>query len=134
MTWMRWAAFWLLLSAPVGAAGIDWPRFQQESVVEVLTTDEDGALRETSVWIVVLDGRGYVRTNDSRWLANIRRGSGVALRLDEQEFDVVARESEDPATAARVEASFKEKYGLLQRVMSFFRTSEPTLLELAGPE
>jgi len=116
------------------AAGIDWQRCQDEDVVEVLTHDEDGGLRETSVWIVAFEGHGYVRTNDSRWLANIRRGSDVALRLAEQEFAVEAREPNDPAIAARVEEAFKQKYGFLQRVMSMFRITEPTVLELTARE
>jgi hypothetical protein len=70
------------------ALELDWQRFQDTDVIEVLTHDEDGELRETSVWIVAFDGHGYVRTNDSRWLANIRRGSSVALRLGTDEFPV----------------------------------------------
>jgi hypothetical protein len=117
-----------MFASPV--AGIDWQLSRDESVVEILTHDEDGDLRETSIWIVSLDGNGYVRTNDSRWLANIRRGSDVTLRLDDEEFSVTARETDDAEIAARVEESFKEKYGFVQRMMSWFRTAEPTVLEL----
>lgn len=129
---MRGTGAWLvlLLLAPLAAAASDLESVAQQDVVEVLTHDEDGELRETKVWITGFDGRAYVRTNDSRWLANIRRGSEVALRADEQEHAVAARETDDAEIAARVEAAFKEKYGLMQRVMSFFRVSEPTLLEL----
>ena len=122
----------LVLAGPLRAAEIDWQRVQQTDVIEILTQDEDGEPRETSVWIVALHGHGYVRTNDSRWLANIRRGSSVALRVDDQEFAVAAREPEDPAIDARVEEQFKQKYGFVQRVMSTFRMSEPTLLELTA--
>lgn len=125
-----WTLLGLALALPVRGAEIDWPRFQQRDVIEVLTDDEGGARRETKVWIVTLDGQGYVRTNDSRWLANIRRGSPVALRLDAEEFAVAAAEKDDPELAARVEAAFKEKYGFVQSVMSLFRITEPTLLEL----
>ncbi len=101
-------------------------------MIEVVTRDENGELRETSVWIVAFDGHGYVRTNDSRWLANIRRGSDVALCVAEDEFAVAAREPNDPAIAARVEEGFKQKYGFMQRVMSVFRMTEPTVLELTA--
>ena len=114
------------------AAELDWQRFQDADVIEVLTQDEDGELRETSIWIVAFDGHGYVRTNDSRWLANIRRGSSVALRLGEDEFAVAAREPNDAAITARVEEGFKQKYGFMQRVMSAFRMREPTVLELTA--
>jgi hypothetical protein len=127
------AFFLLTLAASVGhAVEIDWQRLQDVDVVEILTHDEDGALRETSIWIVAFDGHGYVRTNDSRWLANIRRGSDVVLRVADEEFAVVAREPNDPAISERVEAGFKEKYGFIQRVMSTFRMTEPTVLELTA--
>jgi hypothetical protein len=119
-------------AAPVQAAELDWQRFQGQDVIEVLTHDEDGDLRETSVWIVAFDGHGYLRTNDSRWLANIRRGSSVALRIGTDDFAVAAREPDDAALTARVEEAFKQKYGFTQRVMSFFRMREPTLLELSA--
>jgi hypothetical protein len=127
------AFFLLTLAASVGhAVEIDWQRLQDVDVVEILTHDEDGALRETSIWIVAFDGHGYVRTNDSRWLANIRRGSSVALRLGEEEFAVAAREPNEAAITARVEEGFKQKYGFMQRVMSTFRMREPTVLELTA--
>jgi hypothetical protein len=127
-------AFFLLAlaTAATAATEIDWQRAQDEDVALILTHDEDGALRETSVWIVAFDGHGYVRTNDSRWLANIRRGSDVTLRLGEEAFAVDAREPNDPAIAARVEEGFKQKYGFMQRVMSLFRMREPTVLELTA--
>jgi len=72
-----------LVASGAGAGEFDWAPAREESVVEIVTTDEDGEPRETSVWIVVLDDAGYVRTNDSAWLANIRRGSPVRLRVRE---------------------------------------------------
>ena len=120
------------LAGSAQASALDWQRFQQADVIQILTHDEDGDRRATSIWIVAFDEHGYVRTNDSRWLANIRRGSGVALRLGEQEFAVSAREPNDPALTARVEEQFKQKYGFMQRVMSTFRRREPTLLELTA--
>ena len=122
----------LLLACGATAAELDWRPFQDTDVVEILTDDEDGAARETKIWIVAFDGRAYVRTNDSRWLANIRRGSPVALRLGETQVAVLARETADAEIVARVEAAFREKYGWVQRVMSTFRMSEPTLLELSA--
>jgi hypothetical protein len=119
-------------SAP--AIAFDWTPAQQDSVVEILTSDADGGLRETPVWIVVLDGAAYVRTNDSKWLANIRRGSAVRLRMRDVESPVEAAETNDTALAARVEEAFKAKYGLTQKLMSLFRMSEPTVLRLTALE
>jgi hypothetical protein len=131
---MAWIGFLLALAlaGSAHAVALDWQRFQDTDVIQIVTHDEDGALRETSVWIVTQGDHGYVRTNDSRWLANIRRGSGVALRLGEQEFAVSAREPNDAALSARVEEQFKQKYGFMQKVMSAFRFREPTVLELTA--
>jgi len=119
--------------SPATAAGeLELASFRADAVVEILTRDADGELRETNVWCVVLDGAVYVRTNDSRWLANIRRGSEVALRARGAESAVRAEEEGDAARRAQVEEAFKEKYGLLQRAMSALRMREPTVLRLTS--
>jgi hypothetical protein len=112
----------------------DWSPFAEAGVVRIVTQDEDGEERDTPVWFVVVEGDGFVRTNDSRWLANIRRGSPVALRLDAAERAVSAEEVADAAVTAAVEEAFKAKYGLVQRIMSAFRMREPSVLRLRAKE
>ena len=112
----------------------DWTPAHEDSVVEILTSDMDGSLRETPVWIVVIDGAAYVRTNDSKWLANIRRGSPVRLRIRDVESAMRVKEMQDAGLCGRVEAEFKTKYGFTQRLMSLFRTTEPTVLQLTALE
>ena len=121
------ALAWLF---PAVAAAADWAPFAETKTIEIETQDEDGEARETKVWIVLVDGTGYVRTNDSRWLANIRRGSAIEIRAGETTLAVGASEVEDEATRERVEEAFKAKYGAMQKLMSFFRISEPTVLRL----
>ncbi|MBW2290855.1 MAG: DUF2255 family protein [Deltaproteobacteria bacterium] len=127
----------LLFSATILLAGIsvtanafDWTPYQEDSTIEIITLDEDGEGRETKIWIVVLDETGFIRTNDSRWLANIRRGSAVRLRVREVETPVAVEIVDDTAIYDRVEQAFKDKYGLMQRVMSAFRTSRPTVMRI----
>jgi len=120
--------------AAAAAHAFDWTPASEDSVVEILTSDPDGSLRETPVWIVVIEAAAYVRTNDSKWLANIRRGSAVRLRVRDVESAVEAVETQDAVLAARVEEAFKTKYGFTQRVMSLFRMSEPTVLMLTALE
>jgi hypothetical protein len=120
----------LALLAATPASARDWAAFAETKTIEIETRDEDGDPRETKVWIVVVDGAGYVRTNDSRWLANIRRGSSIELRAGETTLAVGAVEVEDQATRDRVEEAFKAKYGAVQKIMSFFRIKEPTVLRL----
>jgi len=128
------ALVFAFVATALAAHAFDWTPASEDSVVEILTSDTDGSLRETPVWIVVLDGAGYVRTDDSRWLANIRRGSPVRLRVRDVESAMEAVEAKDLALAARVEEAFKAKYGFTQRVMSFFRMTEPTVLKLIAQE
>jgi hypothetical protein len=123
----------ILLAATAAATETAWSPFEEASVVQIVTQDEDGSERDTPVWFVVVDGAGYVRTNDSRWLANIRRGSSVVLRLDETERPVTSEEVGDTAVTAAVEEAFKTKYGLMQRMMSAFRMREPSVLRLHEP-
>lgn len=120
----------ILLATDALAQSDPFAPFVDADVVRIVTTDPDGDLRETKIWIVVFDGSGYVRTNDSRWLANIRRDSPVTLRYEDVELDVLASEVVDLVLQERVEAAFKAKYGTMQRIMSFFRISEPTCLRL----
>lgn len=120
------------IAAPAVASDVFAP-FESESVVEIATRDEDGAARDTKIWIVVLERVAYVRTNDSRWLANIRRGSPVSIRTagaEGVERPVRASEVQDAAVKARVEEAFLGKYGAMQRVMSALRLREPTVLRL----
>lgn len=128
-----WLAFALVLGAAAASAATPWSPFEEASVVHIVTQDEDGAERDTPVWFVVVDGAGFVRTNDSRWLANIRRGSAVVLRLDETERPVTSEEVSDAAVTSAVEEAFKAKYGLMQRMMSALRMREPTVLRLREP-
>jgi len=121
----------LALLIPAGvAAAAEWAPFAETKTIEIHTQDEDGEARKTKVWIVVVDGTGYVRTNDSRWLANIRRGSTIEIRAGETTLAVGASEVEDEAVRDQVEEAFKAKYGAMQKFMSFFRISEPTVLRL----
>ena len=120
----------LLAPGASRADGFDWTPFEQEDVIQVLTHDEDGELRDTKVWVVVLDGSGYVRTNASRWLENIQRNPEVQVRV--RGYDYLMRAEEVRASALResIEGAYKKKYGLLQRTMSLFRFREPTVLRL----
>ena len=140
LAWASGVVAWVLVLGTCAQASAianpdEWRPFAERDVIEIITRDPDEDLRETKIWIVVLDGTGYIRTNNSRWLANIRRGSPIALRANEWESRVTAVEIDDPALKAKIETAFKKKYGLMQRMMSFFRISEPTVLglKLAGP-
>ena len=121
-----------LAPSATARAADPWAVFAETGTIEIVTRDADGEPRETPLWIVVLDGAGWVRTNDSRWLANIRRGSPIELRAEGEVLRVGAEERPDPADYDRVEAAFREKYGWVQRVLSAFRMRRPTVLRLTA--
>lgn len=120
-----------LAAASAGAGAFDWTPFAEEDVVQILTVDPDGEPRETKIWIVVVDDAGYIRTNDSRWLANLRRDPETTLRVRGEEVPMRVAFVEEAERKARIEEAFKAKYGFVQRVMSFFRIQEPTVMRVA---
>jgi len=114
----------VLLSAGVARAEtVDWNAAHQHDVIEILTTDPDGAARETKVWVAALDGRGYVRTNESRWFQNLEREPNAAIRFGDTEYPVRAEVVRDAALRARVDAVFAEKYPISMWVAGLFGRS-----------
>jgi hypothetical protein len=113
------------------AGAFDWAPYREDSTIEIITLNSDESPRETKIWIVVLDDAGYVRTNDSKWLANIRRDPAVQLRTRDVTSDFVAQEVDDPVVFDRVEQAFKDKYGFMQKFMSAIRMSRPTVLRIS---
>ena len=111
----------VLLGAGVARAeAVDWNAAHEHDVIEILTTDPDGELRETKVWVAALDGRGYVRTNDSRWFQNLVREPSAAIRFGDAQHPVRAEVVRDPALRARVDAVFAEKYPFSMWVAGIF--------------
>ena len=90
---------------------------------EAVDWNAAGALRETKVWVAALDGRGYVRTNDSRWFQNLVREPNAAIRFGDAEYPVRAEVVGDAALRARVDAVFAEKYPFSMWVAGIFGRS-----------
>jgi len=131
----RWLfALVLAAAAPVVAADVDWEALAAPGVVEVITVDPDGDVRETKVWIVAHRGSGWLRTNDSRWLANLRRDPNLKLRSGERTALLRAQEVDDDELREQVDAAMRAKYGWSDRVISAFRWRTPNLLQLAPRE
>lgn len=129
-----WLSCALLLLASTAAAEFDWEPYREDSTIEIITVDEDGTTRETKIWIVVLGERGFIRTNESRWLANIKRDPTVLLRTRGVESEFMAQIVSNDRVYDAVEEAFRQKYGFVQRLMSAFRMSRPTVMRLSpGP-
>lgn len=128
-------AFFTLVStaATVYADELDWEEVEDVRVIEIITVDEDGDDRKTKVWFVRIDGVPYLRTNDSRWLENIRRDPGVLIRIDGSEYVQLAHEVTTPELIEQVDTASRAKYGWQEAVIHVFRISDPEILRLSRP-
>ena len=126
----------VLTTASAASAGaVEWSAAHQYDVVEILSTDPDGALRETNVWVAALDGHGYVRTNDSRWFQNLVRDPNAQIRFGDVAYPVRAELIRDTALRARVDAVFAGKYPISTWFSLLFgRTGGVNCLELTARE
>ena len=127
----------LLAAAPAGADTPDWESLADVKVIEVVTRDADGDLRETKVWFVLVDGASYLRTNGSRWLENLRRDPNLVLRIDGREYEARVEEVPGDEIVEEVDRASLEKYGWQERMIHPFRMRKPDILLLspraAGP-
>jgi hypothetical protein len=134
VAWGATLLAWGAIAAPVLASEPDWAALSDVGVIEIVTEDEDGDLRETKVWFVLVDGIAYLRTNGSRWLENIHRDPNLVVRIGDEEYAQVAREVTTPTMIERVDEASREKYGWQEAVIHAFRFSDPQILELSDPE
>ena len=132
MTRVAFAILIALLSLPVLFArtglAADWQEIGAVESLEVLTTDEDGEARETLIWVLELDGVGYIRTGGSTWGDNVERDPKIALRVGETVVPVRAEFVEDDAERERITTAFREKYGWVDGALDIFRGREPRIM------
>jgi len=102
----------------------DWTALAAEEEVQVATHDADGELRNTTIWLAVVDGQGYLRTGDTRWRANLEREPDTVFRSAGQEYAMRAQHVTDPELIARINAVFREKYGFSDRFIGWFSNPE----------
>jgi len=121
-----------LAAAEAAAEAPDWSAHADRDTVHVITTDEDGARRETKVWLVVVAGQPFVRTGSTTWGTNVERDPRIALRLEKggPEVPLVAEFVTDEALRERVSQAFREKYGLSDRLLALVRSSTPKIMRL----
>jgi hypothetical protein len=117
-------------ATPAAAAAPDWNAVAEVDNVEIVTIDEDGSGRETTIWIAVVDGEAYIRTSETRWGGNIVRNPEVTLRIEESEYPLRVEFVEDDALRARIEQTFREKHGFSDSFIAFFRSERPKIMRL----
>jgi len=124
----------LLLASPALAEVPDWPSVADVDTVQVVTADEDGELRDTTVWLLVVDGQGYIRTGGTRWGTNVRRDPQLELHVGDASYALRADFIEDGPRRQRIEDGFREKYGFSDAVAGLFRGGEPLIMRLEPRE
>ncbi len=121
-----------LLFTPISAssADLDWGAVADVDSVRVLTTDEDGDARATKIWLLVLDGQGYIRTSRrSTWGDNVERNPDIGLRIEGADYPVRATFIVDEVERARIVAGFEVKYGS-NPILNFIRGEDPRIMRL----
>ncbi len=119
-----------LASAPGAAESFDWSPYADAKRVRVVTSDEDGDLRKTTIWMVVLEGSAYIRTGGSRWGRNLRRDPQLVLRVEEAEIPARVEFVDDEAERGRIVQAFRDKYGFTDRFIGLFRGGSPLIMRL----
>ena len=121
----------LLLAAPALAEHPDWASVADVKVIEVVTRDADGDLRETKVWFVLVDDVAYLRTSRSRWLENLRRDPRLVLRIEGREYEARVEEVPGDEIVEQVDRATREKYGWQEGAIHIFRMRKPDILKLS---
>ena len=130
---LRLVAFALTLVPAVSvlAAEPDWDKVAEVRNIEIITHDEDGDARETTIWLAVVDGQGFIRTGSTTWGENIKRNpNDVVLRIEEKEYPLHAEFIENEKLRERVIAAFHEKYGWTDSLIHFFRGARPNIMHM----
>jgi hypothetical protein len=97
------------LGAP--ALAVDWNEMVGVNTVTIITTTPEGTPRETTIWLVVLDGFPYVRTGSTRWAGDIAANADVKLDVGGRGFLMRAVPVTDPIVFDKVQRAMREKYG-----------------------
>jgi hypothetical protein len=120
----------LALAGIAAAAPIDWTQYADTQTIEVVSTDEDGGSRLTTIWIVVVDRQAYIRTAGTTWGDNVEREGTLKLRTPNGDMPLRAEKVLSAAEVERVVATFREKYGSTDALMELFRFGERRVFRL----
>ena len=127
--WLLGLLLALALSSAADAVR-DWSPLADAQTVEVISSDEDGSSRLTTVWIVVLDNQPYLRTSGTTWGDNVEREGTLRLRVPAGEYTLRAEKVLSAAEVERVVAAFREKYGTSDVMAGLFRFGDRRVFRL----
>jgi hypothetical protein len=120
----------LLLAVAPAYAAFDWAAHTAEQTVAVISQDADGAARETTIWLLVLDGQPYIRTGSTTtWGENVLRDPNISLRVGSETLALRAERVADAALLARITEAFRAKYGFSDTLATLIR-GEPIVFRV----
>lgn len=135
--WQRFSSlgvvcvFALLATTSAFAEVPNWGDVSAVETVTVTTETEEGEPHETTIWLVMVDGNGYIRTSKrSGWGKNVRRNPLITLRVEGTDFPVSVTFVEDEDEYDRVKARFREKYGFEDAFIGILRGANPPIMRL----
>ena len=137
MSARRWFAAVLAVRLALGVG--TWLAGEQTEVAVLRSFDGEGAAHETKLWVVDLDGSPWVRVArpERGWFQRIRDRAEVELVRNGVALPYRAIEITDPEMRARVDAAFREKYGLVDWWYGLLLRRDPRPVRLdpvnAGP-
>jgi hypothetical protein len=96
----------------VATEAIDWEAVAATRTPRILTHEADGGEKARPIWLVVLDGRGYIRTSQTSWLADIAGDANVMLRVGDVAYPLRAAPVVERSLRHKISQGFREKYGV----------------------
>ena len=120
-----------LVVASSSESATDWSKWADLQTVQVISTDEGGRARTTTVWIVVVDGKAYLRTGRTIWGGNVEREGKLKLKGEPGEYRFQAESITDPSLQEKVMAAFRAKYGFQDVISSVIRLGQRRIFRLS---
>ena len=108
----------------------DWSALAGVETIELVTRDENGDVRETKVWLVVVDGAGTIRTGNTHWYANLMRDPALKVRMGGLEYAMRVEKVTDEEARKRINAVYRAKYGVQDRTVQLFRGVDLYMMRL----
>jgi hypothetical protein len=124
------------LSAHAASPLPNWKNFADLRTIQVVTLDDDEehTPRETTIWLVVHEDQGYIRTGATTWGANVQRDPNVVIRMGGANYELRATPIPEGELYDAVKQVFRDKYGFMDAALSLVRGigGTPTIMRLDG--
>ena len=104
-------------SAEAVRAEPSWSDLLEEQEISITVNQEDGTTRELTIWFVVVEGEGYVRTWGSSWHAEIERDPDIVLRIAGQEHLAQVSVVPEGALHTEINEAYRRKYGAMRALL-----------------